>query len=972
MSILSSDSYQTQPPFLPGQKFLEVSQACVLREKYDEENNSLGWYVMRSQAGDLHQGVSQDEAFLCHSAAGKDEGEVFISPLHALTDCQEGRDKAYILGKNNDYIISTGTDESLQVQVQPASAKRDPDRYVYSLLGAFPRTQSGDEVRADRVLYLEQVGWGNENYTTLRDVQDPTYHLVLPNFHNTHVIALERIADQYVNYVVFITLDYLSRPSPRLSAFVIAENKITEPEVVSYEQDDFVEMRGFMAASVPVNPDALNHNIIFEDMLQDKIATTSGFFNPDSLGGRQVAIFSPNSVGTKDSFSCFILGLRKAGTEIYCLAECDFNGPGQEASQVVFSRKLYSFSQSDGSTSFACAAGKDRVNVFLINYKPIDGKMKLHDQFALTFRPIVESSQNYRFMITAGSLFPIITNENDEIKLQGFYFLFRGVSVIEEFREHITQTGFEMNIYGAYCPVDLDSDTHIYRFQSHGHTCGLEELTVWERIPQRLRDLRYQDIMSGGYMYDLGYYFSAACDFSGDSIVLGAAGLTVQSSVGQIFALYKVIPFESQLAASKPSLSVSENDNIVNGLNTSNIVTWNVGATLEEHGPVPYGSINGSISTTYGETSMDSSGSQSSVDVHVMSSFTDEDTLHANVSAYFVWQYPLYKRSLMITPVGYLTIVIPDGPLEDTLLTTEDTSFFYVQDYEVGCLLSYVGRDMQGYDKKNIMFRPEGLTVIGDSSSGSSVSYSSDNSTQKETSKSTDLSVNVSSTLSLGLPKAGASLTAHYSRSEMKNRSQSVSTTKAFSLTFSAGTVNDPAYEYEVIPYVFRFKDSVNLIMVDYEVRLTGPGWKEKFSIPDPRLMRLYPQSNVVKYYCFSRSIRFSENPHGGVDIDVHIFNNSFVNLHNLVCELYAGDVMFMGSKDNVVANLSTAKKLGVLNIAEMTPLGRVVESLNKQNLDKATMVTAVLYLDAVPEIKQYYWGMYPFEDFANVDLGKS
>lgn len=971
MGILSSDSYRTQPPFLPGQKFLEVSEACVLREKFDAEHKSLGWYVVRSKAEDLHQGVSHDEVFLCHGAAGKDEGEVFVTPLHALTDCQEGRDKAYILGKKNDYIISTGNDESLHVEVQPARVRRDPDRYVYSLLGAFPRTQSGDEVRADRVLYLEQVGWGDENRPTLRDVQDPAYHLVLPNFHNTQIIALERIADQYVNYVVFITIDYLSRPSPRLSAFTIAEDKIIEPEVEALEQINFVELREFMAASRPVDPDSLNQLLVFEDTLQDKISTTSGFFNPDSLGGRQVAIFAPNTVGSQDSFSCFILGLRNAGAELYCLAQCDFKGTSQEASQAVFSRKLYSFSQADGSTSFASAAGKERLNVFLINYQPREGKIKLHDRFALTFCPIVQSSQNYRFMITAGSLFPIVTSENDKPTLQGFYLLFRGVSVVEEFQEHFTQTGFEMNIFGAYCPVDLDPATHIYRFQSHEHKCGLDELTVWERIPQRLGDLRYQDMMSGGYMYDLGYYFSAACDFSGDSIVLGAAGLTVQSSANQIFALYKVIPFENSLAATKPSLSISENDNVVNGLNTSNIVTWNVGATLEEHGPIPYGSINASISTTYGETSMDSSGAQSSVDVHVMSSFTDEDTLHANVSAYFVWQYPLYKRSLMITPVGYLTIIIPDGPLEDTLLTTADTSFFYVQDYEVGSLLSYVGRDMQGYDKKNIMFRPEGLTVIADSSSGSSVSYSSDNSTQKESSESTDLSVNASSTLSLGIASAGASLTAHYSRSEMKNRSQSVSTTKAFSLTFSAGTVKDPAYEYEVIPYVFRFKDTVNLIMVDYEVRLTGPGWKEKFSLPDPRLMRLYPESSVVKFYCFSRSLRFSENPHGGVDIDVHIFNNSFATIHNLVCELYAGEVMLMGSKDKIVADLSGAKKLGVLNIAEMTPLGRVVERLDKQNLEKATMVTAVLYLDAVPDVKQYYWGMYPFEAFSNMDLSK-
>jgi hypothetical protein len=222
--------------------------------------------------------------------------------------------------------------------------------------------------------------------------------------------------------------------------------------------------------------------------------------------------------------------------------------------------------------------------------------------------------------------------------------------------------------------------------------------------------------------------------------------------------------------------------------------------------------------------------------------------------------------------------------------------------------------------------------------------------------------MNGSLSISLGTQNIGASVSGFSSSSNTENKGQSISRSDEFSLSFHSGIVNDAQYEYMVTPLVYT-QEKNNMLMIDYEVKLTGAGWMDLLSFPQIILMRTFPFTSNKTLIHFSRSIRFNAAGSNKTDIEIHLFNQSFTKAGNIVCNVYFGEANYIGNDPD----LTYCTLINKLTLDSMEPLGREKLVLKDQTIPENTIVTIEIFNDVEELTKRYYWGVYPYEAFKDL-----
>ena len=140
-------------------------------------------------------------------------------------------------------------------------------------------------------------------------------------------------------------------------------------------------------------------------------------------------------------------------------------------------------------------------------------------------------------------------------------------------------------------------------------------------------------------------------------------------------------------------------------------------------------SLSVHVSKSWSTSTVNTKSNHFTTDLHLSTSFSREDMLHAATTAYNAWDYPIYQKSVSEQPIGQVCIIVPQVENALTLIPVTNKDFAYDQDYEVGMILSYMSAAKPGYSQEGLLFHPVSLPVMGDPSSSTTLSYNSSNTT---------------------------------------------------------------------------------------------------------------------------------------------------------------------------------------------------------------------------------------------------
>lgn len=451
-------------------------------------------------------------------------------------------------------------------------------------------------------------------------------------------------------------------------------------------------------------------------------------------------------------------------------------------------------------------------------------------------------------------------------------------------------------------------------------------------------------------------------DLSGDSIVLGEPTLTFASSITQFTGLYRALPFQQEFKYSSPYISVSSSEGIITGVVDAVISSWQAGYSASGSGTIEGITLGLNFGQNFGGHNMDMDSDTTGITLHSMEDLSSYDLVTGYGADFYLWEYPAYRHATDTEPFDTVSILVPIGYSQQGL-DAKEVDLAYLQDYEIGSLLTYVGSSLPGYDESTVLFRPITVTVTSDAQGGMTVIYDENNSTSHEKSRSTDTSLNAGASLGFG---GALTISGHYTESNVKNHSSHTTQSSDYSITFHSGTVKDSQYEYKITPIVYRHKDT-QVIIVSSMVELDGLslGWKEFFSKYDVRLMKSFPFTMNKELRAFSRSIRFDENADGSVNINVHLFNNSLYPAPNVKCDIYLGKANF-NTKPVKLPDV----KLGSLNVEGMDIVERKIVTLENQKIPQNSYITVVVTVNDLSDSTQYFWGAYPYS-YANGAIKK-
>lgn len=475
-------------------------------------------------------------------------------------------------------------------------------------------------------------------------------------------------------------------------------------------------------------------------------------------------------------------------------------------------------------------------------------------------------------------------------------------------------------------------------------------------------------------------FLGFAADFSGYSVVLGPPTFETASAATQILAILEAPPYDVAAMKTPPTLTFTKSGSDVNGYNVSSNQMWtsstDVGVTIGV-GPA---SFTRHMSNTYGRQFDKTTDTTTSKSVQITDSISNNDALLVYAMDYWVWKYPVYKTAASESPSGTMLVVFPatTAPVQQLITPYENASYGYRRIYENGCLASYIGLEMDGYDPtdtKQHLFDPIGLSV-SDDTGDALVTYDQTNMNQETTN--TGYTVHnttsnaghlaASTTLFDYLPaNFGLNVSETDSYSDTEITTTTLSHTEQFSVSVSAGTVNDSAFAYEMTPYVYQHA-TLGCLVVSYQVRVigVGAGWPRALAQPTPMLVRPFRRSTKDPVLsAFSRSITFEVDAKtGAVTINVLIFNKSVNQATGVQCELYTGAPV---ADEN--GNLAPAPDATLIGRGSGTidGLQRITISVPFPDAKEGTTVTAKVWGGVVPEMfAEIGWNIYPPSDFAS------
>lgn len=467
-------------------------------------------------------------------------------------------------------------------------------------------------------------------------------------------------------------------------------------------------------------------------------------------------------------------------------------------------------------------------------------------------------------------------------------------------------------------------------------------------------------------------FFGFPSDVTGLSVVLGPPTLSQSIGKTQILAIIQAPPYEGAVTQNKPSLTFTQSDNSVVGYNVSSNKMWMFSQDTGVNIGILGQQLGETANKTWGNGFDKIDDNSTSTLVQVTTTITDNDMLVMYGTSYYVWTYPVFRKSKQATPDGTMAVIFPmtASPVQ-TFMPLNVKTFGYVQQTQNGSILSYLNAKRDGYTGDTDLFSMQNFPVTEDTS-GTTVVYDQTKMVSENISKtymvhnSTNDSAHFSFSQNLFsyIPVSfGLNLGSGSNYSDTDVKTTMLSHTTALSITVSSGAVKDIGYEYQVMPYIYQHA-TMGCLMVNYDVQLLGQAWAKQFGLPSIMLMAPYASSQDPLLAAFSRSITFADKSDGTVDITVALFNASLKEATNVTCALFSGAPTIANSK---LTPPDTT--LGTQTVPTMSPTARTTVTLNAK-LTAGQQVTVQVYAGGLTFLAKTYWGLYPLSQFPDWSEG--
>ena len=477
---------------------------------------------------------------------------------------------------------------------------------------------------------------------------------------------------------------------------------------------------------------------------------------------------------------------------------------------------------------------------------------------------------------------------------------------------------------------------------------------------------------------DTSSFLALASDVTGQSVILGPPTLSqTEGQRGQLLAIVQVPPYETSVASSEPSLTLSHMTTEVDGCNVSSNKMWmfskDSGTTIGI-GPLTFGQT---LVSSYGNGFTNVTDNSTSTQLQSSTTISGNDLIVLYAMAYDVWVYPVYRKSVQDAPDGTVAVIFPQTPAPlQTIIPASDASIGFKPASQIGTLLTYVDAPMDGYDSDssndNLIFELVSFPVL-DTTDTTNVTYDQtkmntrnigvDYTVHNSTTDSTHFAF--STTLFDYVPvNFGLNLSDGSSYTDNEVTTTSVSYTTSLTISIASGSVKDIVYSFQVTPYIYQH-DTMGCLMVAYGVSLDGLGWTDYYSshVMPVMLVALLQNTEDVLLAAFSRDISFAAQPDDSVDVTVSMFNNSLTAVQNVTCELYIGRPVVQSSTlqpPSATPAVQTLANLGASARGSVT---------FNTTLANPSDVTVRIYSSGLEMSAVIYWAVYPPEAFANYDL---
>ncbi|MFF0536940.1 hypothetical protein ACWDF1_00555 [Streptomyces coelicoflavus] len=482
-------------------------------------------------------------------------------------------------------------------------------------------------------------------------------------------------------------------------------------------------------------------------------------------------------------------------------------------------------------------------------------------------------------------------------------------------------------------------------------------------VPQSVTALMTVDFRKPGPL------FALPSDVTGRSVVLGPPTFSTTSkdgAGGQLLAVVKSPPYEASVAKAKPTLVYGTAGTVTTGTTVSSNREWTFTDDTAVKIGVKQQSLQDKMSNSYGRRFSKSDEHSTTTSVRVMSQTSDNDMLAVYGMEYYVWTYPVYRKSTNKgEPDGTLAVVFPTtpDPVQKLLTAAGAPELGYVPRSTPGVLLSYVDTDREGYDPSRLVFQLDSYPV-SDEKEGSTVTYAEstmdkknigkDHTVRQTTSRSEQFSLSTS-LLQYVPVNFGLDITKTDAYAKTTLSTTSLTSTTDLTVSIKSGAVTSSDYDYEVTPYIYHHK-TMGCLMVDYDVSLPGKGWNSHYKQPEPMLIPLEPFAHDPLLRGYSRSVSFGDvTADGTVTVGVEIFNNGLQQIDEVVCEFYQGPPRV--KEDALVPPDGTAT--GTKSLTPLAAKARGTANLG-MSLAQKDLVTVKVYDARSPESAEVYWAIYP------------
>ncbi|WP_165983867.1 hypothetical protein [Streptomyces sp. YIM 98790] len=461
-------------------------------------------------------------------------------------------------------------------------------------------------------------------------------------------------------------------------------------------------------------------------------------------------------------------------------------------------------------------------------------------------------------------------------------------------------------------------------------------------------------------------------DTTGRSVVLGpptASTTSRESAGGQLLAVIKSPPYEKAKTSTVPSLVYGTSTTVTTGTTVSCNKQWMFTNDTGQSLGVQQQTLQDNVSHAYGYGFDKTKDSSTATSVHVMSQTTNNDMIAVYGMDYYVWTYPVYRKSCnQGKPDGTMAVLFPASPAPEQQLSPAAGSPWmgYVPRSAPGVLLSYVDTRRDGYDPQRLLFSLESYPV-SEETGQTTVVYDKTSMNHETLNKSytvhntasTSKHFAVGTTLLQYVPiNFGLNLTETDSYSQTTVNTTAVTTNTDLTVTIQSGAVSSSDFDYQVTPYIY-YHSALGCVMVDYDVQLSGKGWDGYYKTPQPLLIPLQPSAQDPLLKGFSRSLSFTDTTDGTI-VSVEIFNNGLQQIDDVFCEFYRGLPKRSGNT-LVPDGPVVAEK----HLSPLAALARGTVELTMA-LKEKDVVTVKVYAKGLAPLGQVCWAIYPASAYAD------